>query len=96
MMQPRTIIMDNGSLSEKTQPGRTGDRRLSDIIHNACLCAGSWARPLRRRVAALIDAQLSAPQEVRECAAVSAALHQLTKIRKHTCTHTHRSDKWQH
>ena len=38
----------------------------------------------------LINMQLSgAPQEVRECAAVSMALYQLTEIRKHTHAHAH-------
>lgn len=41
-------------------------------------------RPLRRPITILINMQLSTPQEVGECAAVSTALYKLTKIEKHT------------
>lgn len=39
-----------------------------------CVASGMW--PLRRSITAQIDMQLFTPQEVRECAAVSAALYQ--------------------
>lgn len=43
-----------------------------------CVASGMW--PLWRSIAAQIDMQLFTPQEVRECAAVNAALHQLTEM----------------
>lgn len=43
-----------------------------------CVASGMW--PLGRSITAQIDMQLFTPQEVRECAAVNAALYQLTEM----------------